>query len=49
MLDDATAWFESDSWDPDGDHVLVVAEVVEAGLQNDAETLTLKETGSIRC
>lgn len=47
ILDDATAWFECRivSEQKTGDHVLVVAEVVEAGLQIEAETLTLKETG----
>lgn len=47
VLDDATAWFECRvvAEQPTGDHVLVVAEVVEAGLQSESETLTLKETG----
>ncbi len=30
---------------PDGDHAIVVGEVVEAGLRQDADPLTLKETG----
>ena len=47
VLDDATGWLECRvvSELPSGDHVLVLAEVVEAGVQRPAETLTLRETG----
>jgi len=47
VLDEATGWLDCRvvSEQPSGDHVLVVAEVVEAGVQTDAETLTLRETG----
>ncbi len=47
ILDEGTAWVECRVTGemPAGDHVLVVGEVVEAGVQRDAETLTLKETG----
>src|SRR5919199_759181 len=47
VLDDATGWLECRvlAEQESGDHVLVLAEVVEAGVQRDAETLTLKETG----
>jgi flavin reductase (DIM6/NTAB) family NADH-FMN oxidoreductase RutF len=47
ILDDATGWLECRlrSEHPSGDHTLVVAEVVEAGLQGEAKTLTLEETG----
>jgi flavin reductase (DIM6/NTAB) family NADH-FMN oxidoreductase RutF len=47
ILDDATGWLECRlvSEQPTGDHVLVVAEVVEAGVTRDEGTLTLAETG----
>jgi flavin reductase (DIM6/NTAB) family NADH-FMN oxidoreductase RutF len=47
VLDEATGWLECTIAGelPAGDHVLVLAEVVEAGVQRDGETLTLKETG----
>jgi flavin reductase (DIM6/NTAB) family NADH-FMN oxidoreductase RutF len=47
ILDDATGWLECRiaSEQPTGDHVLVTAEVVDAGVQHESETLTLKETG----
>jgi flavin reductase (DIM6/NTAB) family NADH-FMN oxidoreductase RutF len=50
ILDDATGWVDCEvrSEVDAGDHVLFVAEVVEAGLgpgPSDAETLTLRETG----
>lgn len=47
ILDDATGWLDCRvaAEYPAGDHVLVTAEVVEAGVQNEAKTLTLEETG----
>jgi len=47
VLDEATGWLECRvvAEHPGGDHVLVVAEVVEAGVQHTADTLTLAETG----
>ncbi len=47
ILDEATGWLECRiaSEHASGDHVLVVADVVDAGVQHEAETLTLKETG----
>ncbi|MDQ6885857.1 MAG: flavin reductase family protein [Gemmatimonadota bacterium] len=47
ILDDATGWLECriTADHPAGDHVLLIAEVVEAGLQTAGDTLTLKETG----
>src|SRR5688572_24777419 len=48
ILDEATGWLECAvrSEIDTGDHVLMVAEVVEAGVGPvEAETLTLKETG----
>lgn len=47
ILNEATGWVECRITTelPSGDHVLMLAEVVEAGVQSDAETLTLKETG----
>jgi len=47
VLDEATGWLECRvvSEQPSGDHVLIIAEVVEAGVQREGETLTLKETG----
>ena len=47
VLDEATGWLECAVRQemPAGDHVLIVAEVVEAGVQREADTLTLKETG----
>ena len=47
VLDDATGWLECRvlSEQQTGDHVLVVAEVIEAGIQREAKTLTLEETG----
>ena len=47
VLDEGTGWLECriTAEVPSGDHVLVVAEVVEAGVQRAGETLTLRETG----
>jgi flavin reductase (DIM6/NTAB) family NADH-FMN oxidoreductase RutF len=47
VLDEATGWLECRvvSEHPAGDHVVVLAEVVEAGVQREARTLTLEETG----
>ena len=47
IIDDATGWLECriTTEQPSGDHVLMVAEVVEAGTVREADTLTLKETG----
>jgi flavin reductase (DIM6/NTAB) family NADH-FMN oxidoreductase RutF len=47
VLDGGTGWLECRvvTEHPGGDHVLIVAEVVEAGVQQEGETLTLKETG----
>ncbi|HEX5437816.1 MAG TPA: flavin reductase family protein [Gemmatimonadaceae bacterium] len=47
VLDEATGWLECRiaSEQPAGDHVVMAAEVVEAGVQHEADTLTLKETG----
>jgi len=47
VLDEASGWVDCRlvSEHPAGDHVLVIAEVVEAGVQNDLKTLTLEETG----
>jgi flavin reductase (DIM6/NTAB) family NADH-FMN oxidoreductase RutF len=47
VLDEATGWLDCRvvAELPSGDHVLVLAEVVEAGLGAEGATLTLKETG----
>ena len=47
ILEEAAAFVECRVRDihPGGDHAVVIAEVVEAGLREDAEPLTLKETG----
>ncbi|HWG52033.1 MAG TPA: flavin reductase family protein [Gemmatimonadaceae bacterium] len=47
VLDEATGWLDCRvaAEHPAGDHVLLVAEVVEAGEQREAKTLTLEETG----
>jgi flavin reductase (DIM6/NTAB) family NADH-FMN oxidoreductase RutF len=47
ILDEATGWLDCRvlSEQPAGDHTLMIAEVVEAGLQHEAKTLTLEETG----
>lgn len=47
VLDDATGWLDCrvTAELPSGDHVLIVAEVEEAGVQREAKTLTLGETG----
>lgn len=47
VLDEATAWLDCRVvFDhPAGDHVVAIAEVVEAGVQRDERTLTLEETG----
>ena len=47
VLDEGTGWLDCRvvSEQPAGDHVLVVAEVVEAGVQREERTLTLEETG----
>lgn len=47
ILEEAIAFVECQvrSIHPGGDHSLVVGEVVEAGVHQDADPLTLKETG----
>jgi flavin reductase (DIM6/NTAB) family NADH-FMN oxidoreductase RutF len=47
LLVDAPAWFECRvvSEVNGGDHVIFVGEVVGAGVRNDAEPLTLRDTG----
>jgi flavin reductase (DIM6/NTAB) family NADH-FMN oxidoreductase RutF len=47
VLDEATGWLDCRVLAelPSGDHVLVLAEVVEAGLGTEGETLSLKEAG----
>ena len=47
VLDEATGWLDCRvvAELPSGDHVLVLAEVVEAGVGAEGETLTLKEAG----
>lgn len=47
VLDDATGWIgcRVAAEHPAGDHVLVIAEIVEAATQRDAKALTLEETG----
>lgn len=47
VLDDATGWLDCRvaAEQPAGDHVLIVAEIVEAGVQHETDTLTLRETG----
>lgn len=47
VLDEGTGWLDCRvvSEQPAGDHVLVVAEVVDAGVQREEKTLTLEETG----
>jgi flavin reductase (DIM6/NTAB) family NADH-FMN oxidoreductase RutF len=47
LLDSALAWVECQivSSMPAGDHVLLVAEVVEVGLNREGSPLTLKEAG----
>ncbi|MEJ7813103.1 MAG: flavin reductase family protein [Gemmatimonadaceae bacterium] len=47
VVDGATGWLDCrvTGEQPAGDHVLVVAEVVEAGVLAEGETLTLRETG----
>lgn len=47
LLANALGWVECKviSSTPSGDHVLLVAEVVEAGLNHDGQPLTLKEAG----
>jgi flavin reductase (DIM6/NTAB) family NADH-FMN oxidoreductase RutF len=47
ILDDATGWLECrvTAEHATGDHQLVIAEVVEAGIVREGETLTLRETG----
>lgn len=47
LLNDALAWVECKviSQTPSGDHVLLIAEVVEAGVNKEGIPLTLKETG----
>jgi flavin reductase (DIM6/NTAB) family NADH-FMN oxidoreductase RutF len=47
VLDEALGWVECKvvSKMPSGDHVLYLAEVVEAGLNREGEPLTLKEAG----
>lgn len=47
VLDEALGWIECRVQGslPSGDHVVFVAEIVEAGLNRQGEPLTLKETG----
>lgn len=47
VLDEATGWLDCrvTAELPAGDHVLYMAEVVDAGEQREGETLTLRETG----
>ncbi len=47
VLDEAVAYVECRVKEihPGGDHAIVVGEVVEAGVQREAEPLMLKETG----
>jgi flavin reductase (DIM6/NTAB) family NADH-FMN oxidoreductase RutF len=47
VLDEATGWLDCRmvSEQPAGDHVVIVAEVVEAGMQREEKTLTLEEAG----
>ena len=47
VLEEATGWLDCRvaAELPSGDHVLVLAEVVEAGAAREAETLTLREAG----
>jgi len=47
VLDDATGWLDCRvrAELAAGDHVVVAAEVIEAGTQREGETLTLRETG----
>jgi flavin reductase (DIM6/NTAB) family NADH-FMN oxidoreductase RutF len=47
LLDSALAWVECKivSTAPAGDHVLLVAEVIEVGLSHEGSPLTLKDTG----
>jgi flavin reductase (DIM6/NTAB) family NADH-FMN oxidoreductase RutF len=47
ILKDALSWFECNVVDVNerGDHVLVVGEVVDAGVHREGDPLTLKELG----
>ena len=48
VLDDAIAFFECEvreMTNEHGDHAVVIGEVVEAGVRQDVEPLTLKDTG----
>jgi flavin reductase (DIM6/NTAB) family NADH-FMN oxidoreductase RutF len=47
ILRDCTGWLEChvSAEQPAGDHIVFIADVVEAGVSREAETLTLKETG----
>ena len=48
ILDEAIAFFECEVREMAngaGDHALVIGEVVEAGVRQDVEALTLKDTG----
>lgn len=47
ILKDALSWFECNVVDVSdkGDHVLVVGEVVDAGVHREGDPMTLKETG----
>lgn len=49
ILEEAAAYAECEVRDihPEGDHVVVIAEVVEAGVHQRVDSLTLKETGWI--
>ena len=47
ILEDAIAYFECEVREisPGGDHAVVIGEVVDAGVRQDVEPLTLKDTG----
>lgn len=47
ILEEAIAHFECEVREiaPGGDHAVVIGEVVDAGVRQDAEALTLKDTG----
>jgi flavin reductase (DIM6/NTAB) family NADH-FMN oxidoreductase RutF len=47
IMKDAPAWFECDvkTVVEEGDHAIVIAEVIEAGVRDEAKVLTLEECG----
>lgn len=47
VLDDALGWLDCriTAEQPAGDHVVILAEVLEAGVQREGKALTLEETG----